>query len=498
MLGSVALALAALLIAWLALRVRKRGQNNRRIRDGLKRNDTGSSIPDEDEANPSTTDGEKLVVAYMRLMGAGSYIVKVRSLEIAREIMVNRRDNYVRWIPFIPKTTSLFPSEGDIHVRHKKVVGLSMRKEFVGNLNDTIVRKAHSFQTEMLSRALTDGETVLDDTYKVILGQVSNSILELTYGDTPEGRAVSAGSTFERTLASMLMYMVPVLQHLPIPSIMKQKKLKGEATRLRKMMIADVEENGEESKYAHTMLGLLVRSNLSVKESMKLSTTEIVGNAFGFGVGGNDSTASGLTTALYALARNQDVQQRTYEELAACGVDLNDPTSRLPRNLPYLDAVVKEAERLYPPFPAMIFRYAQEDDADLCGYHIPEGTGLMVDARWIHEHDTEGWGDDAASFRPERHLRSADSDAGTPSSNHFLTFGIGPRSCIGRQLALSLTREYLARILSEFRLTLCAPQRKEGEKETEESNEEDWYKMKNGNGVLVPSPQMRLRFSARA
>lgn len=104
------------------------------------------------------------------------------------------------------------------------------------------------------------------------------------------------------------------------------------------------------------------------------------------------------------------------------------------KNLVYLQAVVKETPRLYPPSPFIALRSAMDDCTFSGGYHIPAGTRLMVNIWKIHR-DGRVWSD-PHDFRPERFLTSH-KDVDVRSQNYELVpFGSGRRVCPGASLAL--------------------------------------------------------------
>ncbi len=85
-------------------------------------------------------------------------------------------------------------------------------------------------------------------------------------------------------------------------------------------------------------------------------------NCVGFGIGGNDSTASAITSVLYLLTQHQDVQTKVQEEL--------DHEAHDTSKMKYLSAVIKESLRLYPPFPMSFSRVTQLNDT-ICEYSVP-------------------------------------------------------------------------------------------------------------------------------
>lgn len=77
---------------------------------------------------------------------------------------------------------------------------------------------------------------------------------------------------------------------------------------------------------------------------------------------GHDTTTSGISHTLYLLARHPQVQQKVFEEIQqVIGNDKDKPiTMRELQDLKYLDVVIKESLRMYPPVP-MIGRITEQE-----------------------------------------------------------------------------------------------------------------------------------------
>ena len=155
-----------------------------------------------------------------------------------------------------------------------------------------------------------------------------------------------------------------------------------------------------------------------------------------------------LTWALSLLLNHQMELKRAQHELGTLmgkhrKVDESDI-----KKLVYLQAVVKETLRLYPPSPIITLRAAMEDCTFSCGYHIPAGTQLMVNAWKIHR-DGRVWSD-PNDFKPERFLTSH-KDVDVKGQNYELVpFSSGRRACPGASLALRVVHLTLARLLHSF------------------------------------------------
>jgi cytochrome P450 len=73
------------------------------------------------------------------------------------------------------------------------------------------------------------------------------------------------------------------------------------------------------------------------------------------------------------------------------------------QQLPYLDAVIKEAGRLHPPFGLHLERIVPPEGAVISGKHLPGGTVVGINSWAIHRRE-DPFGKDADEFRPERWL----------------------------------------------------------------------------------------------
>jgi len=158
---------------------------------------------------------------------------------------------------------------------------------------------------------------------------------------------------------------------------------------------------------------------------------------------GHDTTALTLTYACYLLAEHPAVEERVHAELDA--VLDGSPTFADVGELSYLDRVLQETMRLYPPVYT-IFREPKVD-VKLGGYRIPEGAAIMLPQWAVHR--SPRWWAEPERFDPDRWAR--DRAAERPRFAHF-PFGGGPRHCIGKQFSLLEAKLILAVIGRDYRL----------------------------------------------
>nr|ASG81458.1 vinorine hydroxylase [Rauvolfia serpentina] len=150
------------------------------------------------------------------------------------------------------------------------------------------------------------------------------------------------------------------------------------------------------------------------------------------------------------LLNNRDVMRKAQEEIdnhvgKERWVDETDL-----KHLVYLQAIVKEGLRLYPPGPLGAPHRAIED-CQVGGYFIPKGTQLLVNVWKLHR-DPRVWSE-PEKFMPERFLtRQAEVDV---FGHHFelLPFGSGRRACPGITFAVQVMHLTVARLLQGFDMT---------------------------------------------
>ena len=141
---------------------------------------------------------------------------------------------------------------------------------------------------------------------------------------------------------------------------------------------------------------------------------------------GTESTAKSVTIAHYHLLANAKIRSRLREEmrrLSPC------PSLTDLQQLPYLNAIIAEANRLSFGITGRNCRVAPDESLRYGSYIIPPGTPMSMSSLCIHTNERifpDPW-----TFNPDRWLGA---DAAVRSKYQF-AFGRGPRRCIGINLA---------------------------------------------------------------
>jgi cytochrome P450 len=187
------------------------------------------------------------------------------------------------------------------------------------------------------------------------------------------------------------------------------------------------------------LLSILLRAQERGEQSAEQLRDEVVTML----LAGHDTTALTLTYTWYLLSEHPSARERVHEEVESV-VD-GRPTMEDVREFEYLEWVIDEAMRLYPPVYT-IFR-EPTTDVELAGYSIEAGAALMLPQWAVHR--SARWWDDPEQFDPERW--TSDRQRERPRFAYF-PFGGGPRHCIGKHLAKLEAQLILARTASQFEL----------------------------------------------
>ncbi|PPD88407.1 hypothetical protein GOBAR_DD14646 [Gossypium barbadense] len=116
-------------------------------------------------------------------------------------------------------------------------------------------------------------------------------------------------------------------------------------------------------------------------------------------------------------------------------------------NLKYLQAIVKETLRLYPPGPITGIREAMQD-CNIVGYDVPKGTRLVVNI-WKLQRDQRVW-ENANEFRPERFMTTHVGLDVRGQNFEYIPFSSGRRSCPGITFGLQLVHLTVAKLIQGF------------------------------------------------
>jgi cytochrome P450 len=192
------------------------------------------------------------------------------------------------------------------------------------------------------------------------------------------------------------------------------------------------------------MLGTMLVAR-DPESGQAMNESEVKDNVLTLIFGGQETTSSTLTWAIYLISQSAEWRERVIEEADRLGdVTCGDVLETLVDTR----AVVEEALRLYPPVIAITRNAVRR--TEICRRTIERGTLVIVSPYVLHRHRLL-WRDPQL-FDPARFL----ADASRKTERYaYLPFGVGPRMCVGATFAVQEATLALAMLMRHYELALA-------------------------------------------
>lgn len=168
-------------------------------------------------------------------------------------------------------------------------------------------------------------------------------------------------------------------------------------------------------------------------------------------IAGSDTTGSTLGGIFYCLLKNPATLDKLRKEIASAvgeGRLSSPPVFKEAHELPYLQAVIQESLRMYPPIGLPLQRKVPAGGKEICGHFFPAGTVVGANVLALHRNHSI-WGEDAYRFRPERWLE-ADKETHAVFERNWAPFGLGTRTCIGKNISLLEISKLVPELVQRF------------------------------------------------
>ncbi|GES60414.1 cytochrome P450 [Aspergillus terreus] len=195
----------------------------------------------------------------------------------------------------------------------------------------------------------------------------------------------------------------------------------------------------------------LIEGLLRKKDDLDLDMDHIEANANVLLIAGSETTATLLSGVTYFLLMNPKALLRLTEEVRDAFNSEAEIDMQSVSRLPYMLACLDEALRMYPPVPNGLPRVVPKNGGRIAGRFVEGGTPVAIH-HWASYHN-EKYFADPFNFHPERFL--GDARFANDRFDILQPFHVGPRNCLGRNLAYTEMRLILARVIYNFDLKLA-------------------------------------------
>lgn len=213
---------------------------------------------------------------------------------------------------------------------------------------------------------------------------------------------------------------------------------------------------------------------------LKVTDEHMIANILFMLMAGDEASAMVLTFVTHLLAFHPKIQQRLHEEISRAVHESEEKKLDFEtvKNIQFLEAVINETMRLYPPSTYIERKVSQK--YDLHGIDLPVGLHILVPTILIQR--DEKWHKNAISFDPDRFMPGRIEDM-HPFS--FLPLGHGPRTCVGARFVMMEMKITLARLVQTYEFQI----RDGAKEEIDVSGTTD--------DILVSPPMTTVRFVRR-
>ena len=373
------------------------------------------------------------------------HVFCVLRADLIREVLVKHQKSFKKGPGFeaarIVLGNGLLTSEGDFHLRQRRMLQPAFHRRRVAAYADIMVEEA-----VRVGDAWDDGDVrdVAEDMSGLALRVVSRALFGAELDDDARqiSRAVAeVGEFFDYLTVALL----PVLLRTPLPRVRRFRRgiddLESATERVIAARRADANGDGDGDG---DLLAILLAARDVEGDGTGMTDEQVRDEALTLITAGHETTANGLTWTWHMLAQHPEVEERFHAELAEVLGGRSPGVDDAPA-LEYTEAVLLESMRLFPP--AWGIERRAVCDQEIGGYVVPAGAAVLMPT-YIANRDERVY-PEPLRFDPERFR--GDAAAERPDWAYPL-FGAGTRKCIGVGFAMLEAVLVLAELGQRFRV----------------------------------------------
>jgi cytochrome P450 len=362
--------------------------------------------------------------------GRGVYNYVINHPDHIKRVLLSNHRNYTKGEGMdrvkILLGNGIMTSEGDFWRRQRRMMQPSFHRRVIDQFS-TLIRKVNDRFAARWTENAARGEPInlSDDTSELTLDIVLGSIfgtdldrLEKQFGANP----------FE---------VVAKEQNRDLKFAFRFRSL----TKL----VAELINRRRQSSEEHFDFLSMLMATRDRDTDQAMSDKELIDEVLTLIVAGHETTAAALTWTWYLISQHPDAQAQLQAEADRTG---GDGTLGLDaaESLAFTHQVLQEALRLYPPGWLITRRTLEADE--LGGYPIAPRTDVFISPYMLHRHPA--FWSEPEEFRPERF---AGADAEERHRFAYIPFAVGPRHCIGENIAMFEMLVHVHAMSRRFKLT---------------------------------------------
>lgn len=374
-------------------------------------------------------------------IGRSKHLILSRDNEIAQYILQKNQKNYhkskfqsVYLSKYLGK--GLLTVDGEFWLKQRRLIQPAFHKQkmnqLVENMNETIVSELK----EIVEEKPIDLFPVMS---QLAFNVVAKSLFHLSVSEEKLNRLKFIIEEVQNFLIKEIRLPHKAWWFSVSGQVKKHLELAEENNQIIQEIIEDRTTSGEQ---VNDLLQLLLETRYE-DTGEGMSVKQLIDEIKVLFIAGHETTANALTFTLYLLGRNPEVQQKVLDEI----LEIESQTANIVEQLQqmtYLNAVLNESMRLYPP--AWITDRQNVEDDTIGQYHLKKGTLIGVSFYELHR-NPKYW-NAPEEFMPERFL----GEQKKHSMQYFYPFGAGPRMCIGAGFAIYEMCLTVAHVVKKYEL----------------------------------------------
>ncbi|EEA23273.1 hypothetical protein TMatcc_002130 [Talaromyces marneffei ATCC 18224] len=341
----------------------------------------------------------------------------------------------------------------------RRAAGTVLSRPAIRSYHDMFDLETH----DLISDTYADGKGGKELEIRPYIQRLAlNTTLTLCYGIRMRGvyddllrEILEVGSAISllRSASENYQDYIPILRYLPgNKKTERAKTLRRRRDKYLSFLLDTVRENIRNGTDKPCVSAAILKG-----EETRLTDVEVSSICLSLVSGGFETIPATLTSCIGSLATEagQIFQERAYEDIQRYYSNMEDVflESFIEEKVPYVNALVKEAERYYTASAMNLPRKTTVDITWDNGVVIPAKTMVLVNLQAAN-HDVDHFGNDADSFNPERWLEYPENIPveRTIQGLPHMSFGAGARACSGQFVANRVIYTALIRLLSSYRI----------------------------------------------
>ncbi|XP_062554458.1 probable cytochrome P450 28a5 isoform X2 [Armigeres subalbatus] len=262
-------------------------------------------------------------------------------------------------------------------------------------------------------------------------------------------------STGRKLLDSSLLFVLKLMCMLMFPKLGKAFRFSFIPKRIERFFIKLMQEAIHLKETSSQKCDDFLEYLIKLQEKESISDIDMAAYGVTFFIDGFETSSTAFALTLYELARNPNVQSILRQELLASAEKDGSIKFDVLMNLPYLEQVLNEGLRLWPPGAFISKKCTKPVSLNLTSDRkitIEAGTCAIL-CVWSLQRDPDCF-ENPDAFDPDRFSAEKGGANIYRENGCYLPFGDGPRKCLGMRFARMQIKRGIFEVLTNFKISV--------------------------------------------